>query len=1000
MSRFIYPIILVIFSIIAHIRWFFVGVFAYHDWKYSFEEIAQDWTKISNIGIWSSFSDFGTVDIQLYFFPLHFLRGMLSVVPNADYWGLFFLYFVPIIVVAPISIYFLFKRILHSELAAFLGSITYIFATPFLGLQTEHLTIAMAYTIIPLFLLTFVIFLQDNDNKINTLIIFAVVTSIAILVEPRIFYITLLFLLPSLLFIHKFFARYMVVALIIILLNLFWILPMMMTGSNEMMAVVNRPLFGNSTRSLAHSLSSMATTWSGFQPTPFEIQPISMQFWVIPIFVFSGLFFIRKQKQGIQIITIFVYIVAIVGIFLVKQSHEPFPQVYGWLYEHFPGFHLYRESSKFYILILISYAYLISFTFFAFSNFFKEKSYKIYKLFSIGTSIMLISIFVVNVFPLINGNIGGLFIHREIPNDYLIFKDYVLNQNEYFRTQGIPRFPQWGIVTLLHPSIDTVHSLKGVWKDFSDDKLSKKEQIEKMVHSSFFDYLLDVSSIKYVYVPIQDFKNDADFFRHYGGQEDKNIRAWYVNLMDDVQGLNKINIGTEVIDLYENKNYKPFISTIDELYMFDSVEDLNKEYDFMQHAKNKDIDFIINTGEIIIPINKVNTVFAHNGVNNLIKDEYLGDDNSKLYVCSNEKNRLLLNNVQINDEIILDNLKVYKDNDECASVLLSNLNTNIFKFTYGNSLHIFENKIKNPSFENGLWTKNVEDCNKYDENVQLIMKQSGEATDGKYALELQANTHTACTNQDKIMVKSGSVYLFNFDYQSPNAKYAKYYIRFDNGEKISQEIPIVDSNWHTVTKYITIPENATTAQIFVYGNSDNTDNFIITRYDNFHLINVSDIKNKFLFVDYSNVILQQPQNISFEIQNATKYFVHVSGVTKPFYLIMSEKFHDKWQLQFNNDRVNGLLRGWMPFIHPNMISKINHFKYMTFLNGWYVDPQIYCQQQNLCKQNDDGSYDMELSIEFLPQRWFYLGLFIGGITLLTLLISMMIIFYKKYEKKI
>ena len=165
-------------------------------------------------------------------------------------------------------------------------------------------------------------------------------------------------------------------------------------------------------------------------------------------------------------------------------------------------------------------------------------------------------------------------------------------------------------------------------------------------------------------------------------------------------------------------------------------------------------------------------------------------------------------------------------------------------------------------------------------------------------------------------------------------------------------------------------------------------------------MDVSDITNKFLFVDYSNIILQQPQDISFEMKNATKYFIHVSGATKPFYLIMSEKFHDKWQLQFNNDRVQGLLQSWLPFVHPDIISQINHFKYMTFLNGWYVDPQIYCQQQNLCKENEDGSYDMELSIEFLPQRWFYLGLFIGGMTLLGLFVSMIVFFYKKYEKKV
>ena len=31
-----------------------------------------------------------------------------------------------------------------------------------------------------------------------------------------------------------------------------------------------------------------------------------------------------------------------------------------------------------------------------------------------------------------------------------------------------------------------------------------------------------------------------------------------------------------------------------------------------------------------------------------------------------------------------------------------------------------------------------------------------------------------------------------------------------------------------------------------------------------------------------------------------------------------------------------------------------------------------------CAKNPDGTYDMEMVIEFFPQRWFYLGLLISA----------------------
>ena len=54
-----------------------------------------------------------------------------------------------------------------------------------------------------------------------------------------------------------------------------------------------------------------------------------------------------------------------------------------------------------------------------------------------------------------------------------------------------------------------------------------------------------------------------------------------------------------------------------------------------------------------------------------------------------------------------------------------------------------------------------------------------------------------------------------------------------------------------------------------------------------------------------------------------------------------------------------------------------------YANSWWIDLEQVCESSKVqnCVKNPDGSYDIEMVIEFWPQRWFYLGLIISGMTL-------------------
>ncbi|MBU2632302.1 hypothetical protein KKG52_01170, partial [Patescibacteria group bacterium] len=66
--------------------------------------------------------------------------------------------------------------------------------------------------------------------------------------------------------------------------------------------------------------------------------------------------------------------------------------------------------------------------------------------------------------------------------------------------------------------------------------------------------LLDISSVKYVFIPIRDLVNDQDFFVFFGKS-----RQYYIDQLNKISYLKKIDIGTKEIVVYENKDFRPHI---------------------------------------------------------------------------------------------------------------------------------------------------------------------------------------------------------------------------------------------------------------------------------------------------------------------------------------------------------------------------------------------------------------------------------------------------------
>ncbi|MCK5320109.1 hypothetical protein KAJ61_01835, partial [Candidatus Parcubacteria bacterium] len=196
-------------------------------------------------------------------------------------------------------------------------------------------------------------------------------------------------------------------------------------------------------------------------------------------------------------------------------------------------------------------------------------------------------------------------------------------------------------------------------------------------------------------------------------------------------------------------------------------------------------------------------------------------------------------------------------------------------FEYVDSYYDYKNIVPNGSFENGLWSETVGDCNNYDDNPKLAIKLINDSSDGKNSLQLEAERHIACADT-VFAIKENTDYLLSFDFQSRNAEAAGYYLQFNNEYKtiISEIIDIENHDWQEFAKKIKTPIGADSARLYIYGYSKDKKTNIITRYDNFQFIELPDLEDRYFLVTEPKEKFVNPKSVEFELINPTKKKVH------------------------------------------------------------------------------------------------------------------------------
>jgi hypothetical protein len=132
--------------------------------------------------------------------------------------------------------------------------------------------------------------------------------------------------------------------------------------------------------------------------------------------------------------------------------------------------------------------------------------------------------------------------------------------------------------------------------------------------------------------------------------------------------------------------------------------------------------------------------------------------------------------------------------------------------------------------------------------------------------------------------------------------------------------------------------------------------------------------------------------------NPSQYRILINNSPAKIIFVFSQSYHEQWKLYLKNkDGKNAFFDTW--FMRPLSEQKVRHFMTNGYANSWELDTQKICEnEKNKCQQNKDGSWNLEIILDFWPQRITYLWIFFTPITII-ISIGTIIYLSKKKNKK-
>lgn len=401
--------------------------------------------------VWRGQEGMGISSIPLLWidYPFRLITYLLSSIGLSWFWIDKF-WWILIFSLAICGIFKLAKLVGLNNKLALISSLIYTTNTYFLLLfDGGQIGVALAYSFFPWALYSAITYLRKKELvSINDTIKVSLLLGIQFFLDIRIAYIFYVILLLIIVLLWRnnaisFSKLYILIPVFIVAINWFWLFPSFQYKDSLQASLIqiDSNTIDLSFFSVADFTHSLSLLHPNYPENLFgRVYFFKSEFLLIAIIAFSILL-----SNNISFYVIFFCFIGIIGAFLAKGVHEPFGFVYELFFRHIPGFSLFRDPTKWYILMAVSYAVLIP----QHIELLSKKNNKKKLLFII----IFISIWLFTLRLFLNGKVTGNTTPMSVTNDYSNFKTYLTNNLDIGRTLWLPQIEKVSYSDDIHPSL-------------------------------------------------------------------------------------------------------------------------------------------------------------------------------------------------------------------------------------------------------------------------------------------------------------------------------------------------------------------------------------------------------------------------------------------------------------------------------------------------------------------------------------------------------------------
>lgn len=558
--------------------------------------------------IWSNWDEnLGGVSDNLWIYPLLLIYGLIhSVLGFGNDVIIRIVFHFPAIILSFISS-FLFARFLTRSLTvSFFAALFYTLNTYFLLLiDGGQVGIELGYGIFPLALVTVYRFAQEISlrNFLVALVIFIALTVCDIRIAgiasfTAFLWVTLERIVNRNIPLTRRILATLSVPSAAIFIGSYWSVPLL--------RLVDEGLNISSTRnefvSLLHTLFLFQPHWplNEFGNITFP----SFYFTGVPLLVFGSFLFSRGIKAGktyfAQKSRLLAAFIILLLAFLGKGDSPPLGDIYRWVVEHIPFGGAFRDSTKFFIPLILFSGVLIGATAESLNSIFKNRFLK-------GSMLAVIYIYLIFlVHPAILGRFSGALAQREVPKDFQTVYQEILSEPGFFRTLWFPERHPFAFFQEAKPSVNAKQLVD--LRPFASLNTGTFNRVN-FLHNPLSIDLFNTLGVKYLI-----FSGD---FRKALNQEEREEWKELLSLVDRMPGLTRVSWNTSM-PIYELLSPKPRVFTVDKLLVVLGSDNIyrkirgydpnfslgNQAFLFLEDGKSDPLDLLdINPKSFVLVLN-------------------------------------------------------------------------------------------------------------------------------------------------------------------------------------------------------------------------------------------------------------------------------------------------------------------------------------------------------------------------------------------------------------